>query len=420
MINEAQSAAIAQFRDAIGRFTEVRNSKIEPANQIPQLLLVLTRVGSLIDRINPNALGDIPPLILGKVSTLILQATKPTEDYLLRAYDPEELRGRTGEVPPLKWARTKENTTRWLKFLDDLEAELFKAAQPIVFHQEIRALQLTVAKPITVDYTKSASVDREENTVLWRYLPLANVERTIMHSGLWMSSLTTLRRWSRNSIRDTKEGDVPPVLARLKDELLAAEESNQRSVLAHYGLSGEDVVTRLKPVLSRVADPSVIFSCSWSANEQEDSLMWMAYGDRGQGIALKTTVGKLARGPWRVPSLLSGFGGGPTLHDLMLRKVHYLRFDNDDVVTGFEPEDFYLPFLKRKQFDSEREWRLLAISRGRLSAGGLIIQCDLSALIDEIVIGPHANGGDVEQVLKYRSPYLLDTPLRNSTIQNGE
>src|SRR5205085_10021165 len=97
--------------------------------------------------------------------------------------------------------------------------------------------------------------------------------------------------------------------------------------------------------------------------------------------------------------------------------VRYLRFDDADDISGFEAEDFYLPFLKRTPFETEREWRLLALSTGSIDAPGLIIQCDLSALVDEIVIGPHADQAEVMEVLKRRSPYLLDTPLRDSTFK---
>jgi len=161
----------------------------------------------------------------------------------------------------------------------------------------------------------------------------------------------------------------------------------------------------LGKVLSIVFKPECLFTASWVLRTSEDANMWTAYAQDGTGVALKTTVGKLQNASWKIPFSVSGLlGGQPRFGSLTMQKVRYLDFNSNDKLKCVE--DCYVPFLKRDEFNSERELRLLGQSDVPLPKGGLTVPCDLRNMLTEIVIGPKADKELVRQRIAVEAPSL--------------
>jgi hypothetical protein len=189
--------------------------------------------------------------------------------------------------------------------------------------------------------------------------------------------------------------------------------SERQKFQAAHGLSNDDM-----DQLARSFDFSFerqnTFVSSWSCKERESRPMWSAYGDDGRGIALRSDVGRLLSGPWRVPLSLSGQKGPNKFSDLMLRKVNYLNFDDHDEVPAVN--DLHLPLLKRSEFEDEREVRLIGFARAPVPNEGFPLHCNLQHIIGEIVVGPHADFDAIVAEIKEHAGDLESIPITRSTI----
>ncbi len=121
--------------------------------------------------------------------------------------------------------------------------------------------------------------------------------------------------------------------------------------------------------------------------------MWKLYLRTSEGIAIRSTFGRLT-------SALPQFKKthkGRTAHDGLIRiqigKVRYVDFD-DSVLSGGAGI-----MLKRKSFEHEREIRAIAVddavelwpeNPSPFPAGGEIVKVNLNELIEQIFVAPEA------------------------------
>jgi hypothetical protein len=136
----------------------------------------------------------------------------------------------------------------------------------------------------------------------------------------------------------------------------------------------------------------------WFIGKTESEKMWKHYGDDGKGIAIRSTVKRLAAS-FQIPgdyALVSRVG-----------RIEYVDFEAFDL--GCRGEDMaYVPFIKTKPYVEENEVRILTLNSfhsGTLlpdgsqptSAGfdpevkGLYIKCHLQGLIQSVVVGPNTD-----------------------------
>ncbi len=101
-------------------------------------------------------------------------------------------------------------------------------------------------------------------------------------------------------------------------------------------------------------------------------------------------------------------------YGLLLRRVRYLSFTNKDRITSLD--DCYVPFLKREEFDDERELRMLGLTTSAIPMDGLVLHCRLAELIDELVTGPRADDIEIKRLLAEKVPLMQHLPLRRSTL----
>jgi len=232
-----------------------------------------------------------------------------------------------------------------------------------------------------------------------------------------MSSLPTLRAWSDSHIVDIREGEIPPVVARLKEEYERAAASGPETLEAFrkaYGLDIEDL-SRLPQILANLSlEADNTFVSSWLQKPREGAHMWQLYGDSGRGVAVKAKLSKLLNYKWRVPVDLAGVVGSNRLSSLVLRGVKYLTFTESDEPPHLD--DLHLPFLKPDEFEAEHEVRLVAFTSQAVPRAGFTLLGNLVDIIDEIVVGPNGDLETTVSQIKLHASDLRSIPIRQSTL----
>jgi hypothetical protein len=145
----------------------------------------------------------------------------------------------------------------------------------------------------------------------------------------------------------------------------------------------------------------------WHVNEEESAAMWSLYSNRGQGIAIQSTIGKLEE----------AFRGFPA-RSFWMGKVNYGQAVITPSAEPFLGEN--LLFYKRKSFEHEREYRLMITqtSDNNLEPlGGVYVRVDLTSLIERIYIAPNSPGWFSELVKSItESKYNLNVEVIQSDI----
>ncbi|MGA3144731.1 MAG: DUF2971 domain-containing protein [Verrucomicrobiota bacterium] len=221
-----------------------------------------------------------------------------------------------------------------------------------------------------------------------RYMPLARFLSLLELEAMWFSRLGALQdeyegtnpRGSRAFLMRIEKENPDFTKAKTPwggsyDELLA---------MADNGRSGD------------VGRKTLLVNC-WFIGKTETQKMWRDYGDGGKGIAIRSTVKRLAAS-FQITEPVGSFVG----------KVNYVDFETYDL--GPRGEDQALvSFLKDKnKFTDENEARIVTLNtfhQGTLlpdgsqpvGAGfdpeikGLYIKCSLQGLIQSIVVGPNTD-----------------------------
>jgi hypothetical protein len=151
------------------------------------------------------------------------------------------------------------------------------------------------------------------------------------------------------------------------------------------------------------AEPRRTYVNSWSMGRHESVALWRLYvGDR-EGIAIRSTFGRLARSLEAEP------------RPVHIGAVHYIDYDTDPI-----PEDNVLhPFVyKRQSFDFERELR--AVIQDPEPADqpppGLFVACDLQALVSALRVSPASGSWFAPLVRSVLDKYGLDVPVEESNL----
>ena len=226
-----------------------------------------------------------------------------------------------------------------------------------------------------------------ERTV-WRYMPFSKFISLLTYQALWFSKL--------NILQDTYEGMIP---SKLKRQL---HDDNQR-FKAQFNTP--EFHKQIDAWLDQNEEDSrelLVVSC-WFLSEIDSERMWREYGRSDEALAIKSTVGRLARYVL-VPR---------DEHVSHLGLVSYVDHDNYQM-SAYEPHQGHeRAFLKDNRFAHEEEVRIVTLNikttacvsiEGRtytaeevagakmnnLEHPGLYVGVHLSGLITEIVISPGA------------------------------
>ena len=127
----------------------------------------------------------------------------------------------------------------------------------------------------------------------------------------------------------------------------------------------------------------------WYQGEYESEAMWRLYSRNDEGIAIKSTMGRLQ----------DAFATTPL--QPMIGAVNYIDYETweppalKDLKPEFDPAQLF--FWKRKSFEYEQELRLL-IKADTGSQPGVSIQIDLEKLVTGVRVFPFAKDWFVELV----------------------
>jgi len=407
-----QKEESAALRNAVQEFHKAISLPV--VNLFDTLAPLLRQIGELLHTVDLSHLSNIPLRNLAALSDQIHQAWECINDFIVPSFPLEEqIRNQT--VRPHAHVRSQANINSWRGKLENLHSELFQLIGPIVAQQRSRLAAVTSATTIEVEPDRSVTATGAAQKV-WRYMPLRNLIRAEAASGVWMVSLERLRTWSAPSMADIREGDVPPVVEQLKSEYEAAVAAGAKALEKFRILRSftDDDMARLAQSLNFSYERQNAFVSSWSRKGSESMPMWSAYGDAGKGIALRSDVGKLVAGEWRVPLSLSGLSGSNRLSGLMLRDVKYLNFNESDGIPSID--DLHLPLLKRSEFEDEREVRLLGFTTNPIPAQGFPLHCNLHHIVTEIVVGPQADFEATVATLNEMAADLQGIPITRSAL----
>ena len=228
----------------------------------------------------------------------------------------------------------------------------------------------------------SADLDR----TVWHYMAFYEFISLLTYQAVWFSNLKILK--------DTYEGMIP---ANLKRQL---HERNQR-FKAQFDTP--EFHKQIDAWLDNNEEDSrelLVVSC-WFLGEKDSEQMWRDHGASDEAVAIKSTVGRLARHVL-VPR---------DEHVSHLGLVSYVDHDNHEMTAYDTRQGCERAFLKAKRFAHEQEIRIVTLNikttdcvsmEGRpytaeevagknmnnFENPGLYIGVHLKELITEIVVSP--------------------------------
>lgn len=199
-----------------------------------------------------------------------------------------------------------------------------------------------------------------DDTIIWRYNTFTEFIAMLSEEALFFCRL--------DQLHDQWEGVYP------KGMLDWWAENLDDGASFHGEASG------LKRVLTERVIPSHFIN-SWYISEYESDAMWRLYSNNSEGIAVKSTIGKLKR----------VFQKG--LEQIGVGKVKYIDYDQWQPPTALGEEKSFSPiepfFWKRLSFQHENELRaILKQDRSAENENGINVKVDLRELLDSVYLFP--------------------------------
>ena len=249
-------------------------------------------------------------------------------------------------------------------------------------------------------------------TKIWRYMAFEQLVSLLAKRKLWFSRAFALQDG------DPYEGTLPEKNV-IRSSADLASELPWRNELSAERLS-QFVATH------RSIQKSFILSlvCCFNAAEHESNAMWHVYGKGANCVALTTSLGELKEcfGPF-------------VDYDVLIGQIEYIDYSN----ALLDETNYLLPLLHKTPFYSyESEIRCLIVDDGDNSlfdddepsplavlvgesstpySRGTYVPVDLSKLLKEIIIGPHADEWFIGTVQEVLHKYGVDIPAKRSILR---
>jgi hypothetical protein len=167
------------------------------------------------------------------------------------------------------------------------------------------------------------------------------------------------------------------------------------------GLGGRRSDARSAAVERDELGQRVLLSC-WHRNDTESAAMWRIYLSSEQGVAIRSSIERLA-------SALSATTPGT----LRLGEVRYLDEGRDHGSERHELDRF---FCKHRSFEYEREMRLVWCPSCAVEEPGRYLSANLEQLVQEVVIAPTAEEWFEDLVRSVTEKFGLRLPVVVSGI----
>lgn len=228
---------------------------------------------------------------------------------------------------------------------------------------------------------------------VWRYMDLWKFVAIL--------DTQTLHFACADGLDDDWEGGVSEQTLRERPARAAAEAAqvgqtlsqspSQEQVLAIYEFNSEQMPRK------------IMVSC-WHVGDVESAAMWSLYCRRGEGVAIRSTAGKLIDA---LPDQLGDSG-------IMVSSVNYVDYGAVSIPEG----NLFDPFThKRRSFSHEQELRAMLMTRDPEPAG-VEVPIEPGLLIEAVYVAPRApdwHRGVVESLLR---SYGLDRPVYKSGLDD--
>jgi len=215
------------------------------------------------------------------------------------------------------------------------------------------------------------------DTVVWKYLDLSKFLDLLLSHKLFMSR--------SDKFEDQYEGTFSePTFEEMKK--LSADNPE---FLAYYKTHREKVAVS-----------------SWHINEYESFAMWQIFTGNSEGLAIRSTVGRLQKA--LVPE---------KHYPQYIGEVNYIDYKKEYIPF----DDAFFPFLfKRKSFQYEREIRVITdvTSYGTTINDGLKVSVDICQLIDKIYIHPKSENWYKRLVIELLKRLDFDFDIEKSDLES--
>jgi hypothetical protein len=217
----------------------------------------------------------------------------------------------------------------------------------------------------------------DPETVVWKYLDLSKFLDLLLSHKLFMSR--------SDKFEDQYEGTFSePTFEEMKK--LSADNPE---FLAYYKTHREKVAVS-----------------SWHINEYESFAMWQIFTGNSEGLAIRSTVGRLQKAL-----------GPEKQYEQYIGEVNYIDYKREYIPF----DDAFFPFLfKRKSFQYEREIRIITdvTQYGFNINDGLKISVDIHQLIDKIYIHPKSENWYKRLVIEVLKRLGFDFDIEKSDLES--
>lgn len=258
-------------------------------------------------------------------------------------------------------------------------------------------------------------VPEDYEQTVWRYMPFPKFISLMTYQALWFSKL--------NILQDSYEGLIP---AKVKDR---THEQNQR-FKAHFNTPEYHRQIDAWPTENEDNGRELLVVTCWYLGENESHRMWEEYGGSNEAVAVKSTIGRLAKYVL-VPR-------EETVSHLGL--VSYVDHDSHEMSNYEAQQAIERAFLKDKRFSHEQEVRLATLNVKTTSCAspegkpftpeqvaganmnnfenhGLYVGVYLDSLITEVVVCPSAQEWFAKLVCRIVELSGLPAPVSRSRLQ---
>jgi len=260
----------------------------------------------------------------------------------------------------------------------------------------------------------------ESDTIIWRYLDFTKFVSLLDKSSLYFSRSDTLEDPFEGSYTkanlNNRKNKIADDLIEFSKEIDPSTDTQK--LLETY-------------TLSRKLEQQLIYVNCWHMNQYESAAMWKSYLKSDEGVAIKSSIGRL------------GLGLEETKDIVFAGKVKYIDYENEVVPE----ENKYLPFLhKRKSFEYENEVRAVLRLPGhtiidsaltlypdieipnmmkaedvmwtedRLGQSGVFVRINLDILIEKVYISPAAEDWFFDLVKSVSKKYGLNKETVRSSL----
>lgn len=253
---------------------------------------------------------------------------------------------------------------------------------------------------------------------VWRYMPFTKFVSLLTYQAIWFSKL--------NILQDQYEGQIPSHAKRLMTEEGARWKETFTSPEHHRQIDEW-------PTTNEANGRELLVVTCWFADEVESSRMWKEYGGSTEAVAVKSTIGRVARHIY-VPQ------------DETISHLGYVKYINhgDYKMCLYEASQaIERAFLKDgDQFAHEQEVRLVTMNfkttycatpdgfpyppeqvagagMNNFENPGLYIDTNLDGLIAEVVLAPGSQLWFEKLVKRLVSLYGVGASVTQSLLTNA-